>query len=60
MIAADALHALRDAAGESAVLEHDPIALDGVKLGLTLAPPDADALAATLAACSAHAVGVLV
>lgn len=60
MITADALHALRDAAGESAVLEHDPIALDGVKIGLTLAPPDDDALAATLAVASAQRIGLLV
>jgi glycolate oxidase FAD binding subunit len=55
-----ALEALRGAAGGSAVLEHDPICLDGVKIGFTLAPADVDRLAATLACCREHGVGLLV
>ncbi len=41
--------ALRDAAGEGGLQEHDPIELDGVCAALTLIPSDAEALSRTLA-----------
>lgn len=60
MIGDAALRALRDAAGEAAVLEHDPLSLDGVKIGVTLAPESERALADTLARCREHDVAVVV
>ena len=60
MIAERALRALRDAAGEDAVLEHDPISLDGVKVSLTLAPESSESLAATLACCNEHGLPLVV
>ncbi len=60
MIASGALQALRSAAGEAAVLEHDAIALEGAKIGVTLAPEDVPSLVATLSACHEHGVGVVV
>jgi glycolate oxidase FAD binding subunit len=52
--------ALRKAAGEGALMEHAPIALDGAALGWTLRPPDADALARALRAMSDRELPVVV
>jgi len=55
-----ALRELAAAAGEAAVLEHEPIALDGVAAGVTLSPADDAALAAALAVCARRGLPVLV
>jgi glycolate oxidase FAD binding subunit len=60
VIAADALRELSAAAGPAAVLEHEAIALDGVELGVTLAPADPDALAATLGVCARRSLPLVV
>jgi len=51
---------LRDAAGAGAVREHEPDAIDGARIGVTLSPAGADDLAAVLAACTRHGLPLVV
>lgn len=60
MIEPAVLAELRDAAGTSAVREHEPTGLDGARIGATLAPTSADDLAATLAVCTRRDVALVV
>jgi len=60
VIDASALRELRAAAGEAAVLEHEPTELDGTPIAVTLSPESADALAATLAVCTRRELGLVV
>jgi glycolate oxidase FAD binding subunit len=49
MIAPDQLEALREAAGEGGLREHEPVDLDGAAAGLTLSPSDGEGLSRILA-----------
>ncbi|MBW2446199.1 MAG: FAD-binding oxidoreductase [Deltaproteobacteria bacterium] len=60
MIDAAALDELRAVAGEAAVLEHDPMGLDGARLELTIAPTSVEDLAATLGVCASRRLPLLV
>lgn len=52
----DVLRELREALGDAAVREHEPVALDGMSADVTLAPAGPDDLAAALALCSRRAL----
>ncbi len=52
MIGAEELADLRSAVGDAALLEHDPLDLDGVKVALTLRPADGEGIAAAVGAAN--------
>jgi len=54
------LEALRKAAGDAALEEHAPIEVDGVALGVTLRPADADALARAMRVLAERRLGAVV
>jgi glycolate oxidase FAD binding subunit len=60
MLERDLAAGLRAAAGESALEEHAPREVDGVRIGATLRPPDAEALARSLACLGRSGAAALV
>ncbi len=60
MIGFEALRALRRALGERAVLEHEPVAVDGERLSVTLRPDDGERLAVALAVANELGLALVV
>jgi glycolate oxidase FAD binding subunit len=56
----DALRALSSALGDPRILEHAPTSVDGVSVGVTLAPAGFDALARVLRVAGEHRLAALV